>query len=100
MIYVFDIDGTLFDTPPGNDYEKAEPIEAMIVLVNMLYEQGHTIKIFTARGSGSGIDHFGLTRQQLKKFGVQYHELIMGKPSAHVFVDDISMTPEQFLNEI
>ena len=100
MIYVFDLDGTLFDLPPGNDYEKAEPIEAMIALVNMLYEQGHTIKIFTARGSSSGIDHTKLTKQQLKKFGVQYHELIMGKPSAHVFVDDIAMTPDHFLNVI
>ena len=100
MIYVFDLDGTLFDTPLENDYTKAEPIEDMIVLVNMLYEQGHIIKIFTARGSSSGIDHRKLTEQQLKKFGVNYHELIMGKPSAHVFVDDISMTPEQFLNEV
>ena len=100
MIYVFDLDGTLFDTPPGNDYSKAEPINSMIALVNMLYEQEHTIKIFTARGSSSGIDHRKLTEQQLKEYDVHYHELIMGKPSAHVFVDDISMTPEQFLNVI
>jgi len=100
MIYVFDIDGTLFDTPPGNEYEKAEPIESMIALVNMLYDEGHTIKIFTARGSSSGINHFELTKKQLEKFGVQYHELIMGKPSAHYFIDDMSLTPEEFLNVI
>jgi len=100
MIYVFDLDGTLCDTPPGNDYTLSEPDEAMITLVNMLYDQGHIIKIFTARGSGSGIDHYKLTENQLKKWGLKYHELILGKPSGHVFVDDISITPEEFLNVI
>ena len=99
MIYMFDLDGTLFDTEIST-YDKPIPDEAMITLVNMLYDQGHTIKIFTARGSSSGIDYRDRTEKQLKEFGVKYHELIFGKPSADVIIDDISMTPEEFLNEV
>ena len=45
--YIFDIDGTLFDTHE-KEYDKATPIEHMIALVNMLHDKGHKIILITA----------------------------------------------------
>ena len=88
MIYCFDIDGTICDTP-GNDYPSAEPFRDVICKINELYEAGHTIKMFTARGSVSGKDWTEFTIKQLKNWGVSYHELIMNKkPHYDILVDD------------
>ena len=59
-------------------------------LVNRLFDEGHKIIIMTARGRGSGIDWTGLTREQLERWGVKYHELepMFHKPTADLFVDD------------
>lgn len=87
MIYCFDIDGTLCDTA-GSDYKNSIPRKDIISKVNQLYDRGHTIKIFTGRGATSGIDWREFTEEQLKSWGVKYHELIMGKPKADIFIDD------------
>jgi len=88
MIYCFDIDGTLCETS-GNKYPDAIPIPAAIEEVRRLYEEGHTIKMFTARGTTSKIDWTELTIQQLKEWGAPYHELIMNvKPSFDIMIDD------------
>jgi len=94
MNYFFDIDGTIADTFE-KEYDKAEPDEAMIALVNMLYDQGHKIFMVTARGTGSGIDYRDLTEKQLKKWGLRYHKLFFG-----IIVTDWARTPEVFLNEM
>jgi len=99
MIYCFDLDGTLCNNLPEGDYESRTPYMDVIDKVNRLYDEGHTIKIFTGRGSRSGIDWRELTQSQLKFWGVKYHELIMGKPEAHVFVDDKAVNIRDWLNE-
>lgn len=89
MIYCFDIDGTICETSEYSKYETAKPYIDVVNEINRLYEQGHIIKIMTARGSVSGVDHTELTRGQLDSWGIKYHELIMNKkPHAHLFVDD------------
>jgi len=88
MIYCFDIDNTLCTTN-GNDYENSKPIGFVIEEINRLYDQGNTIKIFTARGCVSKVDHAIFTKNQLKKWGVLYHELIMNhKPHFDLLIDD------------
>ena len=87
MIYIFDIDGTLC-TNENDDYSFATPLNKRIDIVNKLYDDGHTIKIFTARGSATGIDWKELTKKQLVEWKVKHHELIFGKPHADVFIDD------------
>jgi len=96
MIYCFDLDNTLCRTA-GTDYESSTPYRDVIKKVNQLYDEGHTIKIFTGRGSTSGIDWRELTENQLKSWGVKYHELIMGKPEADIFVDDRGMNIREFV---
>jgi len=86
-IYAIDIDGVLCDDMLG-EYEKSTPDYNAIRKVNELYEYGHTIKIFTGRGSATGIDWKEFTIKQLESWGLKYHELIFGKPVADIFVDD------------
>ena len=59
MIWVFDLDGTICNTEfIGSrwEYNKCTPREDIIHKINQLYDMGHYIIIFTARGSTSKID--------------------------------------------
>jgi len=87
MIYCFDIDGTLCTKTDGR-YEEARPFPQRIVVVNSLYDLGHTIKLFTARGTVTGINWRDLTERQLLEWQVKYHQLLFGKPEADIFIDD------------
>ena len=95
MIYCFDIDGTLCTKIDG-DYSRAEPFPDRIAVVNALHAAGHVIKLFTARGSTTGIDWREVTERQLVVWEVRYHELIMGKPEADIFIDDKAFNSEQW----
>ena len=83
----FDLDGVLCTNTFG-DYESAEPFEWAIARVNALSSAGHRILILTARGSATGIDWADKTRAQLDRWGVHYDEVVLGKPSADVYIDD------------
>ena len=96
LCFCIDIDGTICTKTENQEYEKARPYQTTIKTIRRLYDQGYYIKIFTARGMGSGRDFTNLTEKQLKKWGVKYHELIMGKPSADWYVDDKCLTPSEF----
>jgi D-sedoheptulose 7-phosphate isomerase len=90
-IYCFDLDGTLCTNTFG-EYESALPLKSVINKVNNLFDLGNTIKIYTARGSGSGKDWREQTESQLSLWGVRYHELIFGKPEADLYIDDRSVS--------
>lgn len=101
MIYCFDIDGTICTSVEDSQYTQARPHSHVVGEINRLYDEGHTIKIMTARGSVSGIDYADLTERQLHEWGVKYHELIMNaKPHAHLFVDDRAINVESWLEQI
>ena len=88
MVYCFDLDGTLCCTNK-NFYFKSVPYHKVIKRVNDLYDEGHTIVIYTARGGTSGTNHNKLTTDQLKKWNVKYHKLIdTNKPHFDLFIDD------------
>ena len=93
--YCFDIDGVLCTNSDGI-YLKAKPIQENIDILNELYDAGHKIILLTARGTKTGLDWGKFTAEQMKGWGVKYHELMMGKPEADFFVDDKGVT----LNEI
>jgi len=86
-IYLIDIDGVICDDRRG-DYIHAEPNYTNIKKINKLYDEGNFIRIFTGRGSGTGIDWAELTTNQLKEWGVKYHEIVFGKPVCDVIIDD------------
>lgn len=95
MLYAIDIDGVLLDTD-GTDYENSRANYDSIQEVNRLYDAGNYIKIFSGRGSKSGKDWKDFTEKQLKAYGLKFHELILGKPVADVFVDDLNMNLNDF----
>lgn len=96
MIYIFDVDGTILTTVPSGYYAAAKPIPERIAKVNQLYEQGHYIVYWTARGSTTGQDWYDFTRAQLLEYGCKFHEFHTKKPNYHVWVDDKAQNAETF----
>ena len=80
----------------GNrDYDQASPSFGNISKVNDLFEQGHRIVYWTARGSRSGIDWTDFTMKQLKSWGAKFHELRCDKPYYDLFIEDRSIKIEE-----
>ena len=98
LTYAVDLDNTL-NRAWGKGYDDYVPYAKAIKKVNALFDAGHHIKVFTGRGSGSGKDWQDLTIQQLAQWGVRYHELILGKPAADVFIDDKALNVCDWLGE-
>lgn len=96
MTYCFDIDGTLCTNTDG-DYEKAQPAQPVIDRVNALYANGHRILLQTARGATTGIDWRAATERQLAAWGVKYHALYFGKPTADLYVDDKAVNISEWM---
>jgi len=99
MTIYIDIDHTICMTD-GMKYEAAAPIPEAIKKANSLYDEGHTIVYWTARGTMSGIDWVKVTKKQFKEWGVKYHELKMGKPAFDLFIDDKNMNSQNWWNLI
>ena len=96
MIIYVDIDETICVTPDDRNYSMANPIIKNIEKINKLYEEGNTIVYWTARGTGSGIDWSGTTKNQFETWGVKYHDLKFGKPNYDLFIDDKNINSETF----
>lgn len=93
IIYV-DIDGTICSLV--EDYNFSEPIQSHIDKVNKLYDEGHKIIYYTARGQKTKKDWTELTKKQLVDWGCKHHELIMGhKPHYDLFICDKSIRIEE-----
>ena len=99
MIYCFDIDDTICITQ-GLNYSLSKPILERISRINELFEDGHTIKLYTARGSKTGIDWSEITKSQLILWGLKFHELHFGKPYADFYIDDKAVNEKDFKWEI
>ncbi len=91
MIYCFDVDGTI--CTQEEDYSSAQPFLDRIEQINSLYDEGHKITFYTARGYLTGIDWSETTKNQFEEWGVKYHSLVFGKPNADVYIDDKSSDP-------
>lgn len=101
-VVAFDLDDVIcFRTPEFEKfgilkYNYCKPKRDMIDIVNELYNDGYTIKIYTARGmtqfSGDVnkiySELYELTIGQLKEWKVNFHELIMGKIHYDILIDD------------
>jgi len=64
-------------------YKNAKPLEEHINKINNLYDDGHEITYWTARGSYSGIDYYEITKSQLEEWGCKYHHLSVGEKPAY-----------------
>jgi len=102
-IYVIDLDGTLCDTKRTEErwlYLEAAPFPERIEKVNSLFDDGHTIIIETARGCISGKDWYADTFDQLRSFGLKFHQLRTGtKFGADYFIDDRGISADEFFKD-
>lgn len=104
----FDIDGVLCNQVEGLDYREAKPNKEAIALVNKLYNEGHTIYLYTARFMGRNKndwkkayeDGYAFTKAQLEGWGVKFHDLFFGKPNLDIIVDDRAVFYKPDLNLI
>ena len=97
-IYV-DIDETICFYEGERNYPDALPIKDRIEKINSLYEKGHEITYWTARGSGSGLDWYDVTVKQLKEWGCKYNHVSVGeKPSYDLMICDKAITSEIFFS--
>jgi hypothetical protein len=104
IIYV-DIDGTICQTPYFHEddidrpvqYEAAIPIHERIHIINELFDAGHTIVYWTARGAKTENDYTELTHNQLVEWGAKFTKLICGhKPHFDMYICDKSWNSESF----
>ena len=98
MSICIDIDNTICATKK-NFYLHSKPIKSKIDFLNKLYDNGHIIILYTARFMGRNKNNpkklkaknYEFTYKQLKKWGLRFHELHLGKPSADLYIDDKSI---------
>tara|TARA_X000001382_G_scaffold113403_1_gene91177 strand:+ start:393 stop:686 length:294 start_codon:yes stop_codon:yes gene_type:complete len=87
-IYV-DIDETICFYEGERHYQDAIPNMDNIAKINKLYDEGHEITYWTARGSVTGLDWYDVTLDQLRTWGCQFHELSVGeKPHYDLLICD------------
>lgn len=90
LIYV-DIDETICYYEGERRYDMALPIPENVEKINKLFDEGHTIVYWTARGSVTKINWHDITENQLQEWGCKYHNLITGeKPPYDLIICDKS----------
>ena len=99
MVYYVDIDETICRYEGERNFPDAVPIKENIEKINSLYNEGHTVVYWTARGSVTKMDWRELTKQQLDTWGAKYTELKLGKPHYDLFICDKAINTEEYFNE-
>ncbi|MCD8184199.1 MAG: hypothetical protein LUE99_15215 [Bacteroides sp.] len=74
----------------------AEPKSHAVKTINELYDAGNTIIIYSAR---TWVE-YEMTVDWLKRHGIRYHQLFMGKPIGDVWIDDRAITANENWEEI
>lgn len=97
MKYIVDIDGTICHSQ-GSDYTQSTPMPDRIAQINQLYDQGHEIHYWTARGGNSGRDWLAFTIEQLNSWGCRYHSIRTGKPVYDIWIDDKAIHSGDFFH--
>jgi len=101
---ICDVDDTISVTTT-HDWENAIPNYSVINKINKLYEEGWTVILMTARGQVSCEGNFKTAAEKyrekmeawLNKHEVKYHMLSFEKYLASYYIDDKSLTPQQFV---
>ena len=105
---VMDLDGTICTQESSGTYHLATPKASIVALVNKLYDNGHRIVIFTARGMDTcngdlemiEANYFDMTEKWLLDNGVKYHKLQFGKPAAWKYIDDKACLPKDMFKDL
>lgn len=96
MKYIIDIDGTICSWEKDGRYENAKPFTDRINYINQLFDEGHEIHYWTARGRHSNRDLTELTTKQLNEWGCKYITLRCDKPAYDYWIDDKAFNDRDF----
>lgn len=104
--YVVDIDGTICEQMKNGEYGEGKVYYDRINFLNELFDNGHEIVYYTARGMGefcgsyrmSNEKWFSVTQKQLSNWGAKYTKLIVGKYSGDYYIDDKAINSEKFFS--
>ena len=89
MVIYVDIDETICFSLESRDYSLAEPYIDKIKKINILYDKGHEIIYWTARGRLTKIDWYDITKDQLNQWGAKHHKLdVTTKPFYDLLICD------------
>lgn len=96
MKIAVDLDGTLVEDKPSDQIYDAKGLPEMVELINSLFDAGHYIIIYTARGmrrfNGQAhlipFEYFEKTKRQLDSIGVKYNTIVFGKLDYDLLIDD------------
>ncbi len=83
-VIFIDIDGTVCTEEKTFERPLAKPLPGAKETIDRWYDEGNTIIFWTSRGW----EQYRITKDWLDRNGFRYHQLIMGKPIASVFIDD------------
>ncbi len=83
-VIAIDMDGVVCKEERTFDRPLADPIPGAIDSVNAIHGAGHTVIIWTARGW----EQYRTTEDWLRRHGISYDVLLMGKPIVDLFIDD------------
>ena len=97
--YIVDVDGTICNNTNGN-YHISQPIQHRIDHFNSLYDQGHEIHYWTARGGNSGKDWHDVTLEQLKSWGAKFTSFNTKKPVYDHWIDDKAENVDHYFERI
>lgn len=101
MIIYVDIDDTIcYRNNKTLDYQDSIPYLERICKINKLYDEGHTIIYWTARGTLTQKNWFQITYDQLITWNAKFTELRMGKPVYDLFIDDKNINSETYFSGI
>lgn len=97
MNYLIDIDGTITDDVPNEEFERMSacvPFEGAVAHINRLFDEGHIITFFTSRTESMR----RITEDWLDRWGFRYHGVLMGKPRGgnYVWIDNLSVEYRQY----
>ncbi|RMF85890.1 MAG: hypothetical protein D6744_00595 [Planctomycetota bacterium] len=79
-----DLDGVICSEERVFDRPLAEPLPGARDALQKLRDAGNTIIVYTARGWAE----YNVTKRWLDDHGMPYDAIHMGKPIAHLWIDD------------
>ena len=92
-VYMIDIDGTICNTI-NSDYNNSIPIYKNIHFFNKIFDSGHEVNYWTARGANSGINWDKHTIEQFKLWNVKFSSINVDKPHYDIWIDDKAFNVE------
>jgi hypothetical protein len=92
MKIIIDIDGTICTEENFDNRKNARPFKKAIKNINIFKKKGYKIILYSSRPWSQ----YDLTIKWLKKNKLRFDNLILGKPIGDIWIDDRSMTPNNW----